>query len=118
MLLSSLVPNRLRQKGQVQVLDEISESLLRIHSEDSTSRVVFLGINGIGERNLYGSNRMALWDVCQVHFKIDEAFVSSLEEIFDVFGLFNEGLEVDECSIDLMLIDLNECDGFLFLFEM
>jgi hypothetical protein len=61
---------------------------------------------------------MALWDMCQVYFKIDEAFVSSLEEIFHVFGLLDEGFEIDECSIDLIFIELNESDSLLFLSEM
>ena len=55
---------------------------------------------------------------CEVDFEIDESFIASLEEIFDVLVLFDEQFKLFDCVIDLMFIELYEGDGFFFLLEM
>lgn len=97
-------------------MDKISELGLRIHGEDSESRVIFFVVYWDRERNLDRSNRVLFWNFSKVNLQVDEGLVTSLEDILYVFGPFNKLLECGERLIYLMFIKFDKLDSFLFFF--
>jgi hypothetical protein len=61
---------------------------------------------------------MAPGNLSEIDLEIDEAFIASLEEVLDVSSPFNELLESGEGIVDLMLIQMDEVNGFLFLADV
>lgn len=114
MLFGTLIADSLREERQVQVLDQICELSLRIHSENGEARVVFFVVDGNGKWDLNGSHWVGLWNLSEIDFQIDESLVTSLEDILYIFGPFNKLFECGEGLIDLMFIKFDELDSFLF----
>ena len=52
-------------------------------------------------------------DLGQVDLEVEEAFPGALEEVFDVAGVVDELLELGDCVVDLVLVDLDEIDCLL-----
>lgn len=118
MLLGTIVTYHLRKKRSIQFLNFSYEFTLGIRTEYSESGIILLWVNGNWQFDLNGSDRIMLRYFSHIDFHIDKAFVSSLKEIFNVFGFLDEGLETDKRVFDLQFINFDECDGFLFLFDL
>jgi hypothetical protein len=114
MLLGPLVPDAFADHRHSQSVHLLVELLLGVGGEDGASGVVLLAVDGDGEWDLDGADGVVDGDFCEVDFEVDEGFVGAVEEVFGVVVLGDEGFEAVDGGVDLIFVEFDEGDAFLF----